>query len=103
MGMDYCWSGSASYPRFNKELEAVANIFGGHKSSLTDGPCFVLPEDTNPILARWLQEPYGDYTSEETKVIWDIVQQHPEIEEVSDQIWNELKICCEFNVAWYIY
>ena len=32
MGMDYCWSGSASYPRFDRELCAVAEIFGGIKT-----------------------------------------------------------------------
>lgn len=29
MGMDYVWSGSASYPRFTAELIEVAEIFGG--------------------------------------------------------------------------
>lgn len=87
MGMDYCWSGSASYPRFKKELEAVAAVL----------------DSTSPILSRWLKEPYGDYTPEETKFIWNIIQRHPEIEEISWQIWNELKICCELDTAWYIY
>jgi len=103
MGMDYCWSGSASYHRFEEEREAVAKVLGGNKILLADGPCFAFPEDTNPVLTRWLKEPYGDYTLKETKTIWSIVQQHPEIEEISWQIWNELKTCCELDTAWYIY
>ena len=33
MGMDYIWSGSASYPRFNRELEEVAKALGARKVS----------------------------------------------------------------------
>ena len=29
MGMDYQFAGSASYPRFNDELKAVVELFGG--------------------------------------------------------------------------
>lgn len=32
MGMDYRWSGSSSYPRFDRELCAIAAIFGGIKT-----------------------------------------------------------------------
>ena len=32
MGMDYRWAGSASYPRFDRELCAVAEVFGGIKA-----------------------------------------------------------------------
>ena len=127
MGMDYCWSGSASYPRFDRELCAVAEVFGGIKtehlkeregtenkkpfgywfgflsSDDSNKVKFVFPEGTNEVLVRWFNDIYGDFTEEETKTIWEQIFKHPEIEEVSDQIWNELKICCELNVAWYIY
>ena len=32
MGMDFQYAGSASYPRFDKEVCAVAEIFGGEKT-----------------------------------------------------------------------
>lgn len=32
MGMDYTHSGSANYPRFDREICAVAEVFGGKKS-----------------------------------------------------------------------
>ena len=127
MGMDYCWSGSASYPRFDRELCAVAEVFGGIKtehlkerertenkkpfgywfgflsSDDSNKVKFVFPEGTNEVLVRWFNDIYGDFTEEETKTIWEQFFKHPEIEEISHQIWNELKTCCELNVAWYIY
>lgn len=33
MGVDYVWSGTASYPRFNRELEEVAKVLGARKVS----------------------------------------------------------------------
>ena len=32
MGMDYQYAGSASYPRFDRELCSVAEVFGGVKT-----------------------------------------------------------------------
>ena len=101
MGMDYCWSGSASYPRFETELMNVATVFGGQKR--IQRPQFIFPEDTNEVLVRWFNDIYGDFSVEETKIIWELVSAHPEIEEISWQIWNELKTCVEFEDGWYIY
>ena len=97
--MDYYWAGSASYLRFNKELSAVAAVFGGFR--MDDGLAF--PVGTHEILVKWFNDPYDDYTLEETKIIWEHVQQHPEIEEISEQIWYELKTNCEFGYGWSIY
>lgn len=126
MGMDYSWSGSASYPRFDKELCAVAEVFGGiqtehlkeRKATENERPFgywfgflssddsneakFIFPEGTNEILVRWFNNIYGDFTVEETKTVWEHISKHAEIEEISLQIWHELKVCDEVNDAWYI-
>ena len=34
MGMDYQYAGSASYPRFDRELCLVAEVFGGIKQNI---------------------------------------------------------------------
>ena len=103
MGMDYVWSGSASYPRFNQELEEVAKIFGARKTFLSDKPRFEFPESFSYQLAEWFQNPYEYYSPQQTKIIWEAVRQHPEIKEISWQIWNELEKCVEFEDGWYIY
>lgn len=101
MGMDYVWSGSASYPRFDREINAIAKVFGG--KSILGEPWFIFPEKTNTILANWLNQPFNDLTEEETKIVWEEVRQRPEIEEISWQIWNELEKCVEFEEGWYIH
>lgn len=99
MGMDYFYSGSASYTRFNEELCAVAKVFDGIK----DGKEFIFPEGTNEALVKWFNNAYGDFTIEETKTVWKHISKHAEIEEISIQIWNELKICDELDDAWCIF
>lgn len=98
MGMDYKYSGSASYGRFDKELCAVAEIFGAVKTDnlktretdvarfnskhnmfynvfgtysilKADELKFLFPKDTNKTLAKWFQNVYGKFTVEETKEI----------------------------------
>lgn len=104
MGMDYQWSGSASYPRFNEEFSNVAKVFGGSKSENLAVHCrFTLPEGTDPVLVKWLNDPYDDFTAEETKIVWQHVCKHPEIQEISHQIWNELKCSTEYDEGWDIY
>ena len=101
MGMDYVWSGSASYPRFHRELTDVAELFGG--VSRIRYPWFVFPPETNDILVKWFNLPYEDFTAEETKILWELISAHPEIEEISYQIWNELRTCVELETSWHIY
>ena len=127
MGMDYRWAGSASYPRFDRELCAVAEVFGGIKTEhlkereATEGerpfgywfgflssdhsgePKFVFPEGTNEILVKWFNNPYYEYfTEDETKIVWNCISAHPEIQEISRQIWYELEQLVETNESWYI-
>lgn len=107
MGMDYTHSGSANYPRFDREICAVAEVFGGKKSENlkerentenerpfgywfgflssddSDLPKFIFPEGTNDILVKWFNDIYGEFTIEETKTIWKEISKHPEIEDIS--------------------
>lgn len=127
MGMDYQYSGSASYPRFDRELCAIAEVFGGIKtehlkkrevtenerpfgywfgflsSDNSDTVKFIFPEGTNEILAKWFNNIYEFFTAEETKVIWEQINKHPEIKEISCQIWQELETLNELDDGWYIY
>ena len=126
MGMDYQWAGSASYSRFDRELCAVAEVFGGIKTehlrereaTENERPCgywfgflssddsektkFVFPEGTNSVLVKWFNNIYGDFTVEETKTVWEHISKHTEIEEISPQIWEELEILTEDDEAWCI-
>ena len=126
MGMDYQYAGSASYPRFDDELCAVAKVFGGTKSEYlkeresnidkipcgywfgslssdrSNKPKFIFPEGTNETLVKWFNNIYSIFTIEETKTIWECISKHPEISEISHQIWYELEMLNEFNDMWYI-
>lgn len=127
MGMDYTHSGSTNYPRFDREVCAVAEVFGGKKSENlkkrentenerpfgywfgflssddSDLPKFIFPEGTNDILVKWFNDIYGEFTIEETKTIWKEISKHPEIKDISEQIWHELECDVEiFEEAWEI-
>ena len=127
MGMDFSYAGSASYPRFDRELCAVAEVFGGIKtehlierettenerpfgywfgflsSDDSDKPKFVFPKETNETLVKWFNNIYEYFTISETKTIWELVSQHSEIKEISSQIWTELEECVEYETGWEIY
>lgn len=129
MGMGYKYAGSASYPRFDTELSNIAKIFGGMLTSDakklvaditpendfirymfgplsgddTVGDKFVFPKGTPAVLVKWFNHIYSeDFTPEETNEIWTLFRQHPEIEEISRQIWYELEQLAELCESWYI-
>lgn len=126
MGMDYSWSGSASYPRFDRELCAVAEVFGGVKteylreraatesestfgywfgflsSDNSDKAKFAFPKGTNETLVKWFNNIYDFFLPEEVDAIWEEVSKHPEIEEISWQIWHELQTLSELCEGWHI-
>lgn len=127
MGMDYKYAGSASYPRFDRELCSVAEVFGGIKtehlkereatenerpfgywfgflsSDFSDESKFAFPEGTNETLVKWFNQPYcEDFTEEETKAVWEQISAHPEIQDISRQIWRELEQLVEAGENWYI-
>lgn len=126
--MDYQYAGSASYPRFDRELCEVAKVFGGietahlkeRRETESERPLgywfgflssddskeqkFSFPEGTNDILVKWFNDIYSEsFTPEETKIVWKNISKHPEIEEISNQIWHELEALCEDNEAWELY
>lgn len=104
MGMDFCWSGSASYGRFLKEMGEIAKIFGAQVRETTEGAqYYVYYEPIPEVVVGWLDCPYDYFPPQRTKAIWEAVRQHPEIEEISWQIWNELEKCVEFESGWYIH
>ena len=127
MGMDYQYAGSASYPRFDRELCEVASVFGGKLSEHTEDikntenerplgywfgfissdeqkdDKFVFPEGTDKTLVRWFNNIYsGCFSLEDTKHIFELIKQHPEIESISPQIWEELKCLSECGDGWFI-
>ena len=126
MGMSYEYAGSASYPRFDEEVCAVAAVFGGVKteklkkrekaapkgtlnwwfgSYISDDPNkprFVFPESTNETIAKWLNNIYEPRTAAETKEIWECVRARYEIRVISDQIWEELKKRVHYDEGWEI-
>lgn len=104
MGMDYVWSGSASYRRFLKEMGEIAEVFGAQVCNTAEGvQYYVYYEPVPEVVVGWLDHPYDYFPPQRTKEIWEAVRQHPEIEEISWQIWNELEKCVEFEDGWYIH
>lgn len=126
MGMDYKYAGSASYPRFDRELCLVAEIFGGVKteylkereatenerplgywfgflsSSDPNSLRFIFPDGTNEILVKWFNNIYDYFTAKETEIVWEHIKEHPEIREISIQIWSELEDLVDCGDSWYI-
>lgn len=125
MGMDYQYAGSSSYPRFDRELCEVAKIFGGVETAylkqrretekersfgywlgfMSSGdvkePKFVFSEETNEVLVKWFNNIYSeDFTSEETRIVWENISKHPEVKNISSQIWDELETLCKDDEQW---
>ena len=101
MGVNYTWSGSASYPRFLEEMGEIAKVFGAQVRKTTEGVQYYKP--VPEVVVGWLNYPHVYFPPQQTKKIWETVRQHPEIEEISWQIWNELEKCVEFEDGWYIH
>lgn len=126
MGMNYEYAGSASYPIFDREICSVVEVFGGVKtehlkeremtenerpfgywfgfmsSDDSDTPKFLFPERTNETLIKWFNNLYDGLSAEETKIVWEHISRHPEIKEISDQLWHELEMLVENDEGWSI-
>ena len=127
LGMDYQYAGSASYPRFDREICEIAKLFGGvetkyltdRRESEVEGTIgywfgflsggdpkeekFVFPKGTNPILVHWLNRPYDFLDPFKTEELWGVISQHPEVKEISFQIWDELQNLAEYGECWSIW
>ena len=129
MSMDYQYAGCANYARFDKEICEVAKIFGGtliepYKSRMEsadtknhiylfgllnvsaedrDADKFVFPDGTPDIIVDWLNRPYKCRNADETREIWGYVSRHPQIANISDQIWKELEMLVHCNEGWLIW
>lgn len=127
MSLDYKYSGSSGYARFEEELCNIAKLFGGVETKLLND-CrdkshedwissmfgfmdenninnrFVFPDNAEKIIVKWFNDVFGDYTKKETKEIFNIFSlKKEEIKEISPQIWNELEQCVENNDSWYVF
>lgn len=126
MGMDYKYAGSSSYPRFDRELCEIAQLIGaietdhlekrrktedsrpfGHwfgylSSDGSDKLKFAIPETIPGAVAKWLNKPYEAMTPEETKLVWDVLSDHPKAREISPQICKEFENLVRFGEGWDI-
>ena len=98
MYVEFYYVGSMEVSRFNRELEAVAEVFGGVSSRSG----FSFPRGTNKTLVRWFNNIYGSFTVDETEEIWKYISNHEEIEDISSSIWRELKNCVRYEDNWSI-
>ena len=62
---------------------------------------FTFPEGTPEAIVKFCQKPVDEFY--DPKPLWEIFQQHPEIEEISDQIWNEVKCCAEYGELYHVW
>ncbi len=90
MGMDYRYSGSASYPRFADEINMIDEL--------------VSSDDV--IFVSWIANPYTDLSAEDTKHIYNIIEDyakhHPAVE-LPVQPVAELEYCVAYNTGWCVY
>ena len=132
MGMDYRYAGSASYSRFDREIEQIAHLFGGVNTKeldkakencgtelVVDGKLnlscmfgytkdvdvkYTFPEKTPEILIKFFNDPYGTFSEKETVQIQkQFNKKKSEIHEISPQILTELNQLVLRKEAWYIY
>ena len=126
MGMDYSFAGTASYPRFDRELCALAKACGGmlsnelqeRKDSISEGSIshwfgfmsgtdkidvkFVFPPETDERLVHWFNNVYNDFSVADTAHIAKIILAVENVEDISYQICYELKMCWQLSAGWHI-
>lgn len=110
MGMDYKYMGSASYPRFNDELEGIVKLLGGktitkRKSQenctiveyfMEETLEYKMPKDAPKAVCKWVNNPYGSFNFDETYDIYTyLIPKKKEIEKISPQIIGELQSCID--------
>jgi len=124
MGVDFQWGGSASYPRYYEEVEAIATkCFGATlnpqfvedekkvtKSLINPtymfgkvherNDKFIFPDGTPEVIVEFCQKPVNKF--HDARALWKVFKQHPEIEEISWQIWNEVETCARFGEDYHV-
>ena len=96
MGVDYKWGGSAGGMRFGLEIEQLAKVFGGVK----EGSVYKFPTETDRTILKFFGCPYGPLDRDEVKRVWKEFQEHPEIEQIMPDMWNEFK-CDALYDEWF--
>ncbi len=96
MGVDYKWGGSAGGIRFGQEIERLAKVFGGVK----EGSVYKFPTETDRTILKFFGCPYGPLDRDEVKRVWKEFQEHPEIEQIMPDMWNEFK-CDALYDEWF--
>lgn len=106
MGMDYRFVGSASYPRFNKEITAIAELFGGTlKEDIQEDTTeiFIFKDNISKAFQKWVNTPYEMLNYQETEEVYNILQtKREQIIEISPQIVKEFDIIMECGTVWDI-
>lgn len=117
MGMDYRFAGSASYPRFNDEVKAIVELFGGKMQTnrkpreectmveyfMEEPLKYTFPEGTPEVLSKWANDPYSDLTVKETQELYSVLKtKWKKVEKASDQIAEELSILHSGRMKWHI-
>lgn len=117
MGMDYQFAGSSSYPRFNDELKAVVELFGGKMETnrkpkeectmleyfMEEPLKYSFPEGTSNVLCKWANEPYDKLAVAETEELYSILKtKWEEVKAASKQIADEFDELHSWGMAWSI-
>lgn len=128
MGMDYQYAGSASYPRFDREIKEIVSLFGGQESvelqkrkdtendrsfgywfgymssAQLNMEKYMFPKNVNPTIVKWFNNLYDDnFTKEETAIVFNELSKYKnEIEEISSQLLYELECLVKNGESWYI-
>ena len=111
MGMDYIWAGTASYPRFRKEMQEVIAIFGGipkeqiteNKSSSNSDEWYTFTQDVPIAFKKWANHPYEDLDFNETDIVYNVLNsKRNEVMKVSSQIMEEFDSLHQFGDYWHI-
>ena len=124
MGVCFPFGGSASYPRYYDEIQQIATqCFGAvlnpqfvqdeqkvQKSLLNPeymfgtvherSDKFTFPEGTPEEVVKLCQKPVDEFY--DAKKLWEAFQKHPEIEEISDDIWNAVRNCAEYGELYHV-
>ena len=128
MGMDYQYAGSASYPRFDKEiLDIVQQVFGGAKStalqqtedevskgswvtkmfgtmsSMKGEDKYIFPDNIPEHVAYFFNHLYDRFNPEFMEDVYSFIEPRlTNMEEISNQFVCELQMVHECGADWHL-